>query len=139
MTGDLLAIERLVALGMPINARDAQGCTALLRAAGGGQRAIVERLLRAGADPSLPANTGATPLSAAVSMRQADIVEALLAGGAWVDQPLPGGVTPLMVACALGLNALVKRSEEHTSELQSLMRISYAVFCLKTKKTDRCN
>src|SRR3546814_8889231 len=29
----------------------------------------------------------------------------------------------------------VLRSEEHTSELQSLMRISYAVFCLKTKKT----
>src|SRR3546814_3204250 len=29
-----------------------------------------------------------------------------------------------------------ERSEEHTSELQSLMRISYAVFCLKKKKTD---
>src|SRR3546814_7728530 len=29
------------------------------------------------------------------------------------------------------------RSEEHTSELQSLMRISYAVFCLKNKKTDQ--
>src|SRR3546814_7716049 len=29
---------------------------------------------------------------------------------------------------------LVRRSEEHTSELQSLMRISYAVFCLKKKK-----
>src|SRR3546814_2854706 len=29
---------------------------------------------------------------------------------------------------------LPKRSEEHTSELQSLMRISYAVFCLKKKK-----
>src|SRR3546814_5201381 len=29
------------------------------------------------------------------------------------------------------------RSEEHTSELQSLMRISYAVFCLKNKKTKR--
>src|SRR3546814_6424792 len=28
-----------------------------------------------------------------------------------------------------------RRSEEHTSELQSLMRISYAVFCLKKKKT----
>src|SRR3546814_4718345 len=28
----------------------------------------------------------------------------------------------------------VERSEEHTSELQSLMRISYAVFCLKKKK-----
>src|SRR3546814_3236469 len=31
--------------------------------------------------------------------------------------------------------ATVRRSEEHTSELQSLMRISYAVFCLKKKKT----
>src|SRR3546814_7598037 len=30
----------------------------------------------------------------------------------------------------------VWRSEEHTSELQSLMRISYAVFCLKKKKTN---
>src|SRR3546814_7579919 len=30
--------------------------------------------------------------------------------------------------------AALKRSEEHTSELQSLMRISYAVFCLKKKK-----
>src|SRR3546814_10466049 len=29
------------------------------------------------------------------------------------------------------------RSEEHTSELQSLMRISYAVFCLKTKKNHK--
>src|SRR3546814_6086359 len=31
----------------------------------------------------------------------------------------------------------LKRSEEHTSELQSLMRISYAVFCLKKKKKKR--
>src|SRR3546814_1335223 len=34
----------------------------------------------------------------------------------------------------LGLQA---RSEEHTSELQSLMRISYAVFCLQKKKTNQ--
>src|SRR3546814_4498594 len=33
------------------------------------------------------------------------------------------------------LRLLGRRSEEHTSELQSLMRISYAVFCLKQKKT----
>src|SRR3546814_9324900 len=32
------------------------------------------------------------------------------------------------------LHLKASRSEEHTSELQSLMRISYAVFCLKTKK-----
>src|SRR3546814_2219064 len=34
-----------------------------------------------------------------------------------------------------GLPPAYDRSEEHTSELQSLMRISYAVFCLKKKKT----
>src|SRR3546814_3439716 len=34
---------------------------------------------------------------------------------------------------ALGDESFVVRSEEHTSELQSLMRISYAVFCLKKK------
>src|SRR3546814_6602914 len=33
-----------------------------------------------------------------------------------------------------GVSVIMVRSEEHTSELQSLMRISYAVFCLKKKK-----
>src|SRR3546814_7919874 len=37
--------------------------------------------------------------------------------------------------CQLSLRGA--RSEEHTSELQSLMRISYAVFCLKKKKTNK--
>src|SRR3546814_6565271 len=34
-------------------------------------------------------------------------------------------------------NKVRRRSEEHTSELQSLMRISYAVFCLKKKNKDK--
>src|SRR3546814_10475597 len=48
----------------------------------------------------------------------------------------------MMQAAGLGVayhakqKAREARSEEHTSELQSLMRISYAVFCLKKKKTD---
>src|SRR3546814_5596061 len=40
----------------------------------------------------------------------------------------------LWAVSALGAAEARLRSEEHTSELQSLMRISYAVFCLKTKK-----
>src|SRR3546814_14767028 len=59
--------------------------------------------------------------------------------------PLAGGVslkvsTIVEGGCVAGasfrdvLLLLAKRSEEHTSELQSLMRISYAVFCLKKKK-----
>src|SRR3546814_2779194 len=48
---------------------------------------------------------------------------------------IPFGDTPVDPAAAkLVMDAL--RSEEHTSELQSLMRISYAVFCLKKKKND---
>src|SRR3546814_2405800 len=52
------------------------------------------------------------------------------------------GIEPVTVALFSDLNAAGKidpagmvRSEEHTSELQSLMRISYAVFCLKKKNT----
>src|SRR3546814_2939828 len=50
--------------------------------------------------------------------------------GAAADQP---------VAARIIRNALEQalRSEEHTSELQSLMRISYAVFCLKKKKKQK--
>src|SRR3546814_8098287 len=40
-----------------------------------------------------------------------------------------------VVARQPGVRRGLVRSEEHTSELQSLMRISYAVFCLKKKKT----
>src|SRR3546814_280269 len=48
----------------------------------------------------------------------------------------PASLTPAQAStltCA-GLTAWFARSEEHTSELQSLMRISYAVFCLKKIK-----
>src|SRR3546814_1267787 len=47
-------------------------------------------------------------------------------------------VSALLLPHAAGpahLHAFPRRSEEHTSELQSLMRISYAVFCLKPKIT----
>src|SRR3546814_10111866 len=45
----------------------------------------------------------------------------------------------LRVAAADGSKNGALRSEEHTSELQSLMRISYAVFCLKKKKKIESN
>src|SRR3546814_2147502 len=45
--------------------------------------------------------------------------------------PEPAGDRP---GAAAGVQDHAVRSEEHTSELQSLMRISYAVFCLKKKK-----
>src|SRR3546814_9161892 len=41
----------------------------------------------------------------------------------------------IALAAAVAMPIAFARSEEHTSELQSLMRISYAVFCLKQKNT----
>src|SRR3546814_4466323 len=68
------------------------------------------------------------------------VARCLLAG---VDPPrqcieLPearGVLAPLAVLHERGAGRIL-RSEEHTSELQSLMRISYAVFCLKKKKNN---
>src|SRR3546814_27684 len=61
----------------------------------------------------------------------------------WVVAPWAALVAVLMISnvatfswTSLRLRSHVRRSEEHTSELQSLMRISYAVFCLKKKKTN---
>src|SRR3546814_5658590 len=56
---------------------------------------------------------------------------------------LPNGLTVVvhedhaapLVAVNIWYHVGSKRSEEHTSELQSLMRISYAVFCMKKKHT----
>src|SRR3546814_9600892 len=70
----------------------------------------------------------------------------------WRHTPLLAYVVPIAAVVALFATGLISdaraildqrgllwlvgvRSEEHTSELQSLMRISYAVFCLKKKKT----
>src|SRR3546814_2624654 len=52
------------------------------------------------------------------------------------DASLPIKATPLIVSGGASPQKpdYQPRSEEHTSELQSLMRISYAVFCLKKKK-----
>lgn len=109
IVGDADAVRRLLDLGLPVDAVDTQGCTALLRAAGGGHRAVVDLLLARGADPRLGARSGATPLSAAVSMRHVELVDRLIQAGAPVEQRLPGELTVLMVACALGLPEMAAR------------------------------
>src|SRR3546814_2052997 len=53
--------------------------------------------------------------------------------GGTLTEPLPSRIFRCAPGIWWGLNRR-PRSEEHTSELQSLMRISYAVFCLKKKK-----
>src|SRR3546814_8393231 len=96
---------------------------------------VVQRVARAGQEVKLAAAHG--PLIAAIDRR---CVAAHIAA----RTHCVGGDAPIGKAqCATHAPALAHRhiaaqidarSEEHTSELQSLMRISYAVFCLQQKK-----
>src|SRR3546814_1089423 len=68
-----------------------------------------------------------------------EIVDNIGAFGAtqaeWFGQPIAiRGLMGDQQAATIGQACLTPRSEEHTSELQSLMRHSYSVFCLKKKK-----
>src|SRR3546814_5677740 len=57
------------------------------------------------------------------------------AGKSTLVSVLSGELAPNEGTIFMNDGNITARSEEHTSELQSLMRISYAVFCLKKKKT----
>src|SRR3546814_4059228 len=88
--------------------------------------------------------TGPSPIRANTCRRRRSIVTPLL-DAPWIESPFASrGEVDHKVETGYGISILrcgTKtsnrhdcRSEEHTSELQSLMRISYAVFCLKKKK-----
>src|SRR3546814_2152195 len=71
-----------------------------------------------------------------------DLVSGVRRVVAVMDHVSRAGQPKLLSQCSLPLTGtnvvdVVIRSEEHTSELQSLMRISYAVFCLKKKKQQK--
>src|SRR3546814_9468326 len=63
----------------------------------------------------------------------------VLGGPLHLDDAAGCGQHEVGVGRRRGILGIVERSEEHTSELQSLMRISYAVFCLKKKINKQTN
>src|SRR3546814_8401223 len=78
---------------------------------------------------------GSSAASAAEQVKGVDLnFDQFQHGGGLLS--IPEGFTPQAITLNIfeGSTLRVSRSEEHTSELQSLMRISYAVFCLKKKK-----
>src|SRR3546814_3103312 len=68
-----------------------------------------------------------------------DVTAADPAAGARRIHDCGQGDSAWIATCLLSLVPSAPRSEEHTSELQSLMRISYAVFCLKKKNNKVMN
>ena len=107
--GALTTVQRLLELGFPVDTRDEQGASALLRACGAGHREIAASLLTAGADASQSASSGVTPLAAAVAARREALVELLLEHHIAADQRLPNDATALMVATAMGYPEIAER------------------------------
>src|SRR3546814_3678262 len=93
-----------------------------------------KRLEDAGAVAIMPLGA---PIGSGLGIQNPVMIR-LIVEGAKVPVLVDAGVgtaSDAAVAMELGCDGvLMNRSEEHTSELQSLMRISYAVFCLKKKK-----
>src|SRR3546814_6731993 len=76
-------------------------------------------------------------VAAGVSVDLHSYAGAIHAFNAIPDAALSQRFNAGLLAAAAAMAGPPRRSEEHTSELQSLMRISYAVFCLKKKKTKK--
>src|SRR3546814_10823445 len=82
---------------------------------------------------TLPAVAPAVADSLGISTTYLGLYIAFAYIGAMASSLLAGGFVRRFGAIRASQIGLLLRSEEHTSELQSLMRLSYAVFCLKKK------
>src|SRR3546814_8207207 len=96
-------------------------------ALGAYQAGVYEGLHEAGIRPTWLAGISIGALNAAVIAGSPESQRVERLGEFWD--------TICAVPVDWSVNEEIARSEEHTSELQSLMRISYAVFCLKKKRT----
>src|SRR3546814_6525761 len=84
---------------------------------------------------SCPGNS----LSAMLRVMMTEGIATSASGASNADHSMNSSGANWRPATILGPSVSRNRSEEHTSELQSLMRISYAVFCLKNTKTTHDN
>src|SRR3546814_2118959 len=126
------------ARGRPIDAATAAACGSLIvEANSSASSAVSFSTVNPGSGTHQP-----TPASASVSaLRRCSSREPPCGIGTKIaGRPMASRsaavVAPARVITRCAARRRAPRSEEHTSELQSLMRISYAVFCLKKKKTN---
>ena len=110
---DLAALRAHLEAGADVNARRADGATALLWAAHWDDREAVRLLLAAGADVNAADDHGVTPLVRATENASRSLVGTLLAAGADANAAQTSGLTPLMVAARTGNAAIVRTLLAH--------------------------
>jgi ankyrin repeat protein len=94
-SGDVHEVERELATGAKVDARDRRGATPLGHAASKGSREIAELLIARGADVNARTAAGLTPLHAAAYWGEGEVAELLLSRGADANAGSTGGWTPL--------------------------------------------
>src|SRR5262245_9864132 len=100
--GDRPAVKTLLPAKIDVNARQADGTTAIAWAAHRNDADLVDLLLKAGADPSIANDYGVSPLSLACTNRNDAVVAMLLDAKANPNVPQWSGVTPLMTCAESG-------------------------------------
>src|SRR3546814_6274609 len=99
---------------------------------------VIQGVSLTGADHPIRSNVSVNVDRGTLNVRETDALLAPLDRAATINCIFSAAIVGGRPPCrprrfAAARPAMIRRSEEHTSELQSLMRISYAVFCLKNK------
>ena len=116
---DSTRVIALLEQGVPANARQADGATALHWAAHWDDAAMAEALVGAGADVGAANEFGATPLWLGCVNGSETMVEILLAAGADANAALPSGETVLMTASRTGSAAAVRLLASHGADVNA--------------------
>jgi ankyrin repeat protein len=106
--GNIEGVRVLLRQAVDVNARDAEGATALHWAVRADAGAVVRLLLQAGASPDAANRNGVTPLTLAAANGSAEAIDLLLGAGVDVNSTLSDGQTPLMAAARTGNAAAIE-------------------------------
>ena len=114
--GDLASVQRLLAQGADVNAKDERGWTPLYWAAYMGKTEVVKLLIDQGADVTIKANDQNTALHQAVEAGDSDIVQILLTHGAEVNSRNGRGQTPFDIAQQTGNEEIIELLSTYGAE-----------------------